>query len=134
MSSEWLQDLLYVSSTPELRELVSQKTSLLVPDPDISSGGAVMIKITLDQMFCLTTEVVTALLEFLEQFGKLGLVKIKGENVPLIAKQIVIVATRLAEVKELPNIRQFYGFYKEWPCLLSTVFAVLSSYYWIRNE
>jgi hypothetical protein len=54
-------------------------------------------------MFCLTTEVVTALLEFLEQFRKSGLAKIKGKNVPLIANQIVIVATRLAEVKELPN-------------------------------
>ena len=80
-----------------------QKTSLLVPDLDISSGGAVMIKITLDQMFCLTTEVVTALLDFLEQFGKTGLAKIKGKNGPLRAKQIVIVATRLADVNELPN-------------------------------
>ena len=102
VSSEWLHDLVYNSSTPELRQLVAQKTSLLLND-DLKRGGAVMLKITLDVMFCMTSDVVSALQDFLENFGKDGIAKIPGENVPSAVKKILVVSTRLAEVNELPS-------------------------------
>ena len=102
VSSEWLQDLIYNSSTPELRELVAQKTASLVVD-DSQLGGAVMLKITLDQMFCMTQDVVTALQDFLEDFGKNGIIMVVGENVPSIVKKILVVSIRLAEVNQLPS-------------------------------
>ena len=88
MSSEWLKDLVHKSFMQELKELVSHKISISVTDPDIEDGGSTIVKITLDQMFRLSTEVVTALQDFIEQFGKLRL----GKNAPLIAKQLTIVA------------------------------------------
>ena len=65
-------------------------------------GGEVILKITLDQMLCMTSDVVTALNDFLEDFGKNGILMVVGDNVGIVRK-ILVVSIRLAGVNELPS-------------------------------
>jgi len=82
--------------------LVSQKTTTYVTS-DAQDDGTVILKIMLDQMFCLTTDMVQALQDFLEHFRAKDLAHVPGENVVVITKQLLVVSTRLAEVNKLPT-------------------------------
>ena len=62
-----------------------------------------MLKITLKQMFCMTSKVMTFLQDFIEQLGSKGIVMIPGVNAPQVSRQLIIMTTHLAEVEQLPN-------------------------------
>ena len=60
------------------------------------------MKYMLDEMFCMTNDVVTALHKFIKTFAKEGVSEKIGENVSEVMAQLRSVSERLSEVKQLP--------------------------------
>ena len=57
-SSDWVKDLLTNSSKAELKQRVDEKFENIDP---LKQGGITYLKFFLDEMFCVTNDVVTAL-------------------------------------------------------------------------
>ena len=77
-SSDWIKDFLMNSSEPELLERVTEKFEKL---DYLAQGGITYLKYMLDEMFCMTNNVVTALQTFIKTFSEEGVSKTIGENV-----------------------------------------------------
>ena len=75
-SSEWVKDLLVNSSEATLLQHVDKKFQKLEP---LEQGGITYLKFLLDEIFCMTNDVVTALESFLKVFSDEGLTKTVGE-------------------------------------------------------
>ncbi len=69
----------------------------------VKKGGVVYFYFILQEMFQMTTNVVTALNTTFTKFKKEGLLKICDENVSVAAHQLEGVATCLNEIGELPS-------------------------------
>ena len=93
VSSDWIKDLLTNSSADELNQRVDEKFEKLEP---LEKDGISQLKVQLDEMFCITNNVVTALQIFLKRFAEGGLSKVQGENVSLVSTQIRAVWERLS--------------------------------------
>jgi len=93
--------MLINSLTDDLKTLVQTKMKAQIID-ESQIGGSVYANVMLDQMFCLTAELVIAIQDFLKQFSVNGLTGVTGENAPFIVNHFEVVATRLVEVDELP--------------------------------
>jgi len=98
-SSDWIKDLLTNSSADELSQQVDEKFEKLEP---FEKCGISRLKIQLDEMFCMTNDVVAALQTFIKRFAEEGLSKVQGENVSLVSTQLRAVCERLSEVQQLP--------------------------------
>ena len=98
-SSDWVKDLMMNSSEVELKGRVDEKFEKL---DSLEQGGITYLKLMLDEMFCMTNDVVTALQTFLKNFAVEGLTKTEGENVSEVSAQVKAVCERLAEVLSLP--------------------------------
>ena len=101
ISSEWLRDLLYNSSSPALRAKVEKSYKPYAEK--CQQGGALYLKIMLDAMFLMTKDVVDSLQAYLEKFAKKGVAGVPGEAVEQVTKQWLVICERLAEVGELPS-------------------------------
>ena len=103
VSSNWLRDLLEANTEPTLVAKAHEKYDQLIETVDLKcEGGIIYLKILLDEMFCMTTEVVEALQSYLENFAQSGVEGEVGENVYQITRTILVVAGQLKEVNDLP--------------------------------
>ena len=92
-SSDRVKDLLINSSEAALSQRVENKFQQLEP---LNQRGITYLKFLLDDMFCMTNDVVTALQSFLSTFDDEGLTKIVGENVSEASAQVKAVIERLS--------------------------------------
>ena len=69
-SSNWVKDFLANSSKADLKQQMDEKSDKLNP---LKQGGVTYLKFLLDEMFCMTNDVVTALQTFLKTFAEEGL-------------------------------------------------------------
>ena len=60
-------------------------------------------KLLLDEMFCMTNDVVSALQTFLKTFSDIGLTKTVGENVAEATAQVKAVCECLSKVNQIPQ-------------------------------
>ena len=97
--SDWFMDLMVNSRKAELKQRVDKKFENL---KSIKQGGITYLKFMLDEMFCMTNNVVAALQTFLSNFSEEGLSKTVGENVSDISAQVKAVSGRLTEINQLP--------------------------------
>ena len=100
VSCEWLSKLLNNSSATELIHRVDEKFNRLAAK---EKGGITRLKIQLDEMFCITNDVVKALQDFLTRVAQDGPTKIPGENIAELTAQINAVCERLSEEGRLPQ-------------------------------
>ena len=98
-NSDWLKNLLMNSSEPELLERVTEKFEKL---DSLAQGGITHLRYMLDEMFCMTNNVATALQTFIKTFDEEGVLNTIGENVSEVTAQLRAVSERLSEVKQLP--------------------------------
>ena len=98
-SSDWLKDFLMNSSEPELLKMVIETFEKL---DSLAQGGITYLKYMLDEMFCMTNDVVTELQTFIKTFAEEGVSQTLGENVSEVSAQLRAVSERLSEVKQLP--------------------------------
>ena len=87
------------SSEAELKQRVNKKSENL---ESLEQGGIPYLKFMLDEMFCMTNDVVAALHTFLKNFSEEGLSKMVGNNLSEILVQVKAIRERLAEVNQLP--------------------------------
>ena len=98
-SSNWVKDILTNSSKAELNQRVDEKFYNLDP---LRQGGITYLKFFLDEMFCMTNDIVTSLQTFLKTFAEEVLSNTVGENVLEDDSYIKEVSERLSEVNQLP--------------------------------
>jgi hypothetical protein len=99
-SMEWAKSLMMNSCDVLLVDRIDKKFYEL----DLyKQGGGTYIKIALDEMFTISTTVVTTLPGFFEAFAKDGIAKVPNEDVRAATEQIIAVAERLTEVSALPS-------------------------------
>ena len=98
-SCEWISQLLDNSSATELIHRVDVKYNKLTT---AERGGVTRLKIQLDEMFCITNDVVKALQSFLLEVSEEGPSKIPGENISELTAQINAVCERLSAENRLP--------------------------------
>ena len=84
-SIDWLKDLLMNSSEPELLKRVTEKFEKI---NSLAQGGITYLKCMLDEMFCMTNNVVTALQTFIKTFAEEGVSKTIGENVSEVTENL----------------------------------------------
>ena len=70
--SDWFMDLMVNSRKAELKQRVDKKFENL---KSIKQGGITYLKFMLDEMFCMTNNVVAELQTFLKNFSEEGLSK-----------------------------------------------------------
>ena len=98
-SIDWVKELIMNSSEAELKQWVDENVKKL---ESLEQGGITYLKFMLENMFCMTNNVVAILQTFLKNFSEEGLSKTVGENMLKILAQVKAVSERLAEVKQLP--------------------------------
>ena len=98
-SCQWISQLLDNSSATELIHRVDVKYNKLTT---AERGGVTRLKIQLDEMFCITNDVVKALQSFLLEVSEEGPSKIPGENISELTAQINAVCERLSAENRLP--------------------------------
>ena len=96
-SIDLVKDLFTKPREAELKQQVDDKFDKLDP---LEQGGITHLKFFLDEIFCMTNEVVTALQALLKNFAEEGLSKKVGENVSGTTAQIKTVSERLSEVNQ----------------------------------
>ena len=65
--------------------------------------GCLYLKIYLDVIFCITTEVVQALRDFIEIFVKSGVEGEMDKNITTIVNFLLVVFAKLADINDLPS-------------------------------
>ena len=98
-SNDWVEDLMLNSSESELKQRVDEKFKKL---ESFEQGEITYLKFVLDEMFCMTNDVMAALQTFLKNFSEEGLSKTVGGNVMEILAQVKAVSEILDEVNQLP--------------------------------
>ena len=99
-SSDWMKDLLVNSSEATLTQLVDEKYQAL---DSLERGGVTYLKLLLDEILCMTNDVVSSLQMFLKIFADVGLTKTAGDNVAEATAQVKAVCESLSEVNQLPQ-------------------------------
>ena len=99
-SSDWMKDLLVNSSKAALTQCVDEKYQAL---DSMERGGITYLKLLLDEMFCTTNDVVSALQTLLKTFADFDLTTAVGENVDEATAQVKAVCERLSKVNQLPQ-------------------------------
>ncbi len=89
-SSIWVRELLEGCLDPELNKQVNEKYDCL---DAYQKGGITYFKILVDTVFKMSNLTVKSLKQFITDFGKDRLSKVKGENVRHIRTLIIAVAT-----------------------------------------
>ena len=99
-SSDWMKDLLVNSREASLTQRVDEKYQAL---DSLEQGGITYLNLILDEMFCMTNNMVSALQTFLKTFADFGLTKTVGENVAKATAQVKAFCERLSNVNQLPQ-------------------------------
>ena len=98
-SCEWIRQLLGDSSASELIHRVDETYNKITTT---ERGGVTRLKIQLDEMFCITNDVVQALQSFLTKVSEEGPSRIPGENIAELTAQVNAVCERLSAENRLP--------------------------------
>ena len=99
-SLDWMKDLPVNSSEADLTQSVDEKYQAL---DSLEREGITYLKLLLDEIFCMTKDVVSALQTFLKTCSDIGLTKTVGENVAEATAQVKAVCERLLKVNQLPQ-------------------------------
>ena len=96
----WMLEVIRGSISIDLKTLVDTKFDVL---PVSQQGGSVYLKLVFDIIYNMTEPVIRALHKWIKNFRHNGLLKVKGENVLVLAAAAKNICQRLSEVNSLPS-------------------------------
>lgn len=111
IASNWLYTFIYNLSTDSLRTAVTKKYKKL---PLNQQGGVMYLFLTLKEMFQMSREVKDAIFKFLDIFKRNGVSRYTGENVLVVAEEILGVCKRLDAVNSLQDDHACLMFCRDW--------------------